>query len=62
MKQKQAKKQTKAVRNKKNCKLFLKNKKEMKKQFAETQSESKGNNPPLNAQLTYYIYNVSYLF
>lgn len=33
MKQKQAKKQTKAVRNKKNCKLFLKNKKEMKKQL-----------------------------
>lgn len=62
MKQKQAKKQTKAVRNKKNCKLFLKNKKEMKKQLAETQSESKGNNPPLNAQLTYYIYIVSYLF
>ena len=34
----------------------------MKKQLAETQSESKGNNPPLNAQLSYYIYNVSYLF
>lgn len=34
----------------------------MKKQWAETQSESKGNNPPLNAQLSYYIYNVSYLF